>query len=392
MSTFAEIIKKREKDWNAPNLMNAAKADHIDKIPFSSPLVNWTTYGGIPRNRITEFFGEPGSGKSTSAIDICKNAIEIFKSEYEEQLATLRQDESKYSDEIEELMERGPKKVLYLDIEHGFDAKWSSVLGINIDEIEIMQPPDTPAEDLLQTVEDLIATGEVGLVVLDSIPSLVTRSELEKKYGERTVASLAGLMTIFMRKIVSVLTRYECTMILINQIRDNLENPYADNTPGGRAVKFYCSMRMMFRLGNPVDFLGNELPMKTENPAGYIVTVRLVKQKTAAFDRKNGTYFLMCQSGIRPDYDFAKLAIDKYGIIKKGGAWFTICDPYTKQAIETPDPANPEKSKVVKVNGMSKVYEYLSTNREYYERLKKFIVDDINGTEGEPNGESNEVL
>ena len=394
MSTFAEIIKKREKDWNSPGLMDRAKAEKIDKIPFSSPLVNWMSYGGIPRGRVTEFYGEPGSGKSTSAIDICKNAIEIFKEEFDTQIAELMKDESKNSDEIEELMERGHRKVLYLDVEHGFDAKWSETLGINMDEIEIMQPPNIPAEDLLQTVMELIETGEVGLVVIDSIPSLVTRSELEKKLGEKTVASLAGLMTVFMRKIVSLLTRNNCTMILINQIRDNMENPYKDNTPGGQAVKFYCSTRMMFRLGNPVDFLGNELPQKTENPAGYLVTVRLVKQKTAPFDRKNGTYFLMCQSGIRPDFDYAKLAIDKYGIIKKGGAWFSICDPYTKHPLETSDPLNPEKTKPVKVNGMSKVYEYLETNHEYYDRLRKFIVDDINGSDTEENsdGEANEVL
>ena len=69
MPTFAEIIKKKEKDWNAPNMMNAAKQYNTDKIPFSSPLMNWSTYGGVPMYRATEFFGEPGSGKSTSAVD-----------------------------------------------------------------------------------------------------------------------------------------------------------------------------------------------------------------------------------------------------------------------------------------------------------------------------------
>ena len=392
MSTFDEIIAKRSKEWSAPDLMKGAKVIHTDKIPFSSPLMNWATYGGIPRYRISEFYGAPGSGKSTSAADICKNAIKIFREEYDAKLAEYRQNESKYAGEIDDLESRGPLKVLYLDVEHGFDAKWSETIGLDLDEIEIMQPPNIPAEDLLQTVEDLISTGQVGLVVTDSIPSLVTKSELEKKYGERTVASLAGLMTIFLRKIVSVLTRYGCTMILINQIRDNLENPYTENTPGGQAVKFYSSLRCMFRLGNPVDFLGNELPMKTENPSGYIVSVRIVKQKTAPFDRKNATYYLMCQSGIRPDFDYAKLAIDRYGIIKKGGAWFTICDPYTKEVLETADPINPDKRKPVKINGMSKVYEYLEHNTEYYERLKRFILDDINGTEVSDDVESNETL
>lgn len=394
MSTFAELIKKKEKDWNCPELMNRAKLMHIKKIPFSSPLINWTTYGGIPRNRISEFLGAEGSGKTTSAVDVCKNAIEIFKQELEEELAELRKNESKNEDLIEELLERGPKKVVYIDIENAFNAEWSAKLGINPDEIDIMQPPNIPAEDLLQLVQDLIETGEVGLVVLDSIPSLVSKKELDKKYDEPTVAPIAGLMTVFTRKIVSVLTRYQCTMILINQLRDSMNNPYEIKSPGGRAIKFYASLRALFQIKCPVDFLGNELPQKTENPAGYIVAVRLLKQKTGASDRKNGEYFLMCQSGIRPVYDYAKLAINTYGIIKKGGAWFTICDPETKEPLELTDPINPEKMKPVKVNGMAKVYEYLETNTEYFGQLKKYILNDINGSDAEDNsdGESNEVL
>lgn len=381
--TYKELIKKKEKEWDCPDLMDRVKQEREGKTPFSSPLMNWFTYGGVPKCRISEFFGEPGSGKSTTAIDVCKNAITQFEHEYITQMQDL-QSKASNGDKaakiaVQELEERGPQKVLYVDLEHAFDSEWAEVLGVDTDVIEIMQPPNICAEDILQTVEDVISTGEIGLVVLDSIPSLVTRAELEKKYGERTVASLAGLMTVFCRKIVSVLTRYSCTLIFINQIRDNLDNPYVDNTPGGKAVKFYSSMRMSFRLGAPIDILGNELPQKTENPVGYIVNVRLVKQKTAPFDRKNATYYLMCQSGIRADYDFAQLAIKKYGIIQKGGAWFTICDPYTGEILMEKDPVNPEKEKPVKINGMSKVFEYLSENTEYYKRLQQFIIDDING-------------
>ena len=90
MSLYDDIIKKKKKEWACEGLMDAARADRGDKIPFSSPLMNWSTYGGIPRNKITEFFGEPGGGKSTSAVDICKNAVEIFKKEHEQKLIDLR--------------------------------------------------------------------------------------------------------------------------------------------------------------------------------------------------------------------------------------------------------------------------------------------------------------
>lgn len=380
MTSYADIIKKKQKDWNCPELMEGAHAVRGEKIPFSSPLMNYCTYGGIPRNRITEFFGDPGGGKSSTAVDICKNAVKIFRQEFDKKCDELREKLSngvKTADaELEDLMEQGPKRVLYLDLEHAFDGKWAETLGIAESEIDIMQPPDVVAEDVLQMLSEIVETGEVGLIVLDSIPSLVTKSELEKKYGERTVAPLAGLLTIFCRKIVSLLTRYQCTLLMINQIRDNLNNPYVVSTPGGRAPKFYASLRIQFRVGNPVDFLGNELPMKTENPAGYIIVASLVKQKTAPWDRKQGTYYLMCQSGIRPDFDYALLAINKYGIIQKAGAWFTICDPYTGEVLED---TTLEKPKPIKLNGLAKVYDYLNNHQEYYERLQKFITDDING-------------
>lgn len=379
MASYADIIKKKKKDWDCPTLMTSSDEDRGGKIPFSSPLMNWATYGGIPRNAITEFHGAEGGGKTTTAVDICKNAIEIFKAEFEDQVSDLRNKVSsgkkEFSGMLEDLIDRGPKKVFYLDLEHSFDKAWSAKLGINKEEIEIMQPPNIPAEDILQTLQDLIETGELGLVVLDSLPSLVTKAELEKKYGERTVSALAGLLCTFMRKIVPILTRYECTLLMINQIRDNMDNPYVVNTPGGKAPKFYASLRILFRLGTPVDFLGNELPASAENPAGYVVNAKIIKQKSAPFDRKLGSYFLMTQSGLRPDFDYAQLAVKRYEIIKKSGAWFTMCDPTTGEVIEN------ESGNPVKLNGMAKVYDYLQANPDYYESVKKYITDDINGVE-----------
>lgn len=374
MSLFDDIVNKKKKDWNCDDLMDSASTNMSDKIPFSSILVNWSTYGGIPRNRITEFFGEPHSGKTTSAIDVCKNAIDLFKEEHEAELQSLRTKASSGNKSaiaaIEDLQDSGPKKVLYIDLEHSFDSKWSSILGIDKSEISIMQPPDVFAEDILQTVQELVETGEVGLIVLDSLPSLVPKAELEKKYGERTVASLAGLLTVFCRKIVPLLTRYKCTMIFINQVRENMDNPYVVKTPGGAAPKFYASLRIQFKIGSPVDFLGNEVPQSTENPAGYIVNTKIVKQKSAPNDRKNASYFLMCKSGIRLDMDLAQLAIKRYGMIRKTAGWFTICDPKTGEILEV-------DGKPVKINGLAKVYEYFQTHPDYYRAVYDFILADI---------------
>lgn len=377
MASYAEILNKKSREWNCPDMMTKAKVS-LPKIPFSSPLLNWATYGGVPRQRITEFFGVPNGGKSTTAINVAKNAKDLFEKEFEAQVQEYRNQIAKkkkeYEGPLEDLLAQGPKKVLYVDLEHTFDWKWAAKMGMIEGDIDVMEPPDIAAEQILQTVQELICTGEVGLVVFDSVPTLTTQAELDKKYGERTVASLAGLMTIFMRKIVPLLSRYDCTIILINQERVNMDNPYVVQTPGGEAIKFYSTLRMQFKLGDPVDVVGNELPKNTENPAGYLINVKLVKQKGAAFDRKNASYFLMTQSGIRPDFDYAKLAIQKYDIIHKQGGWFTFYDPFTKTVLE-------EDGKTVKVNGQIRVYEYLNSHPDYYEAIQKFIMDDINGQE-----------
>lgn len=381
MPTFDDLLKKAKKDWDCPTLTTGADEDRGQKIPFSSPLMNWCTYGGIPRAAITEFHGAEGGGKTTTAVDICKNGIKLFKAEHEAEVEELRakvaSGKKEFAGPLEDLIERGPKKVVYWDLEHSFDKKWSKKLGINRSEIEIFQPPNIPAEDILQKFQEFIETGEIGLTVLDSLPSLVTKAELDKKYGERTVSALAGLLCIFMRKITPILKRYDCTLLMINQIRDNMDNPYVVNTPGGKAPKFYASLRILFRLGAPVDFLGNELPASAENPAGYIINAKLVKQKSAPFDRKLGSYFLMAQSGLRPDFDYAKLAVAKYGIIRKAGAWFTVCDPYTGEVLYN------GAGQPLKLNGMAKVYDYLQANPDYYNTLVKFITDDINGVDSD---------
>ena len=318
MSQYSDILAKCSKEWSCPDLMDSVNNTGGRKIPFSSPSLNWATYGGVPRAAITEFYGVPGGGKSTSAVDICKNARILFNKEYEDEIADLQakiaNGKNDCKSQLMDLNERGPKKILYIDLEHSFDKKWAATLGLLNTEIDVMQPPDVSAEGILQKVKELVQTGEVGMIVLDSIPSLVSQKELDKKFGESTVAPVAGLMIIFCREITQILIRYDCTMIFINQLRLNMNNPYVDQTPCGEAIKFYSSLRMSFKLGSPLDILGNELPQKAENPAGYLINVQLKKQKSAPFDRKLAQYYLMAQSGLRVDFEFAKFACSAAGV------------------------------------------------------------------------------
>ena len=179
MSQYSDILKKCEKAWSCPDLMTSVNSVGGRKIPFSSPSLNWATYGGVPRAAITEFYGVPGGGKSSSAIDICKNAIDIFKREFTDEIVSLQEKvangKKEYKSQLQDLNDRGPKKVLYVDLEHSFDKKWAATLGILYSDIDVMQPPDVAAEQILQSIEDIVCTGEVGLIVLDSIPSLVSQ-------------------------------------------------------------------------------------------------------------------------------------------------------------------------------------------------------------------------
>lgn len=385
--SYKDILKSYQKQWNCPDMVNNINKIHGTRIPFSSPLMNWFTYGGIPRNKITEFHGDFSSGKSTTALDVCNNAAKLFLKEYEDEISALQErissGDKSASGELDSLKESGPRKVSYLDVEHSFDPTWAKILSVCLDHIDVIQPPDIPAEELLEMVRKIIATDEIGLVVVDSIPALIPGKVLEKKIGEKTVAALAGLLDNFYKIIVPMLTRHNCTLLMINQIRENFDNPYAVKTPGGSAPRFYSALRLLFRKGKPVDFLGNELPMNTENPAGCIISAQLTKQKTAPNDRKMGTYYLMFQSGIRPDFDYATLAIKNYDIIKKTGAWFTICDPETGEVICD------ESGKPTKLNGLGRVYDYLNTHEEYYKKLRDFITADIEG--GPEDGEAEEI-
>lgn len=376
---YKDILKSKAASWGCPDMMESVK-DEIPKIPFSSPLLNWATYGGIPRGRIIEFLGEEGSGKSTTSQDICYNAKIMFEKEHEEKVQRYRnlvaKGKKEYAGPLEDLIDQGPKAVIYWDLEHSFDWQWAGKIGLRKGDIDVAQPGNIEGEQICQAVEDIARTGEVGLIVVDSIPSLVTKAEWDKKYGERTVSSLAGLMTTFMRKMAYVCSENDCTLLMINQTRDNMDNPYVIQTPGGRAIKFYCTTRIYFRKGACLDFAGNELPQNVENPAGYKINIKIVKQKGAPFDRKVASYFLMSQTGIRPDFDYAKLAIDKYGIIQKKGAWFSMCDPTTGEILET-------EGKPIRVNGLVRVYDYLKEHPDYYNIIKTYIDNDINGVESD---------
>lgn len=300
------------------------KSEDRPRIPFSSPRANYMTYGGIPKGKLIEFYGPENSGKTTSALDLIGQAQKLFKKEWEEELASLDDTKKEDYDRILALREAGPKKAVFIDCEFTFDEYWAHVLGVDLEELLFMLPEHQTAEEVFDAVLALIGTGEVGLVVLDSLAGLISSQEFEKDVSDYTYAGISAALTKFCKKLVGVCSSKDCTFIGINQLRDDMNNPYnKSKTPGGRAWKFFCSIRLGFHKGSFIDEAGNELKQSTENPAGNQINIHIEKSKSFKSDRRNGFYSLNYTTGVWVAADLVDVAV-KMGIIEKSGPWFKI--------------------------------------------------------------------
>ena len=335
MSNLDFIIKDLNKKMKVGNIQLGVDFQEVQKVPVSSCRLNYMTYGGIPVGRIAEFYGADGSGKTTTAIDVAGNAQRKKKK----------------------------KKVLFVDIEHTFDSCWATKLGLNCDDIIYLDPDSMGAEEVFNMIIELIDSGEISLCILDSIGAMVSMQANEKQIGERTYGGVSMALTEFSKKITPVLARTQTAFIGINQVRDDMNSMYGGTTTtGGRAWRHSCTTRLEFRKGNYIDEKGNNLSRASENPAGNIVNVALVKSKVCRPDRKVGFYTLKYLEGIDYVSDAVDVAI-KMGLVMQGGAWFSLVD------VETGEILN-------KFQGKSKLVEHLKENDNYtdfYLKLERLL-------------------
>ena len=202
-----EIMKQTNKRCQEEVLTHGMSEFAYKRIPFTSPRMNYCTFGGIPVGKITEFYGEEHGGKTTTALDIVAN--------YQQ------------SDD--------GRDVLYIDAENTLDVEWAKKIGVDVDKMYILQPKAQSAEEIFQIIEDSVDTGEVGLWVLDSIGVLVSSLEMDEKktYEDKVYGGISLPLTRFSKKIEMLMQRHKCTGIGINQIRDNLASMYGGiSTPG----------------------------------------------------------------------------------------------------------------------------------------------------------------
>ena len=363
MSRLDELVKTINREWKEDIAARGIHRIQTNKIPFSSPRLNYMLYGGLPRGRIIEFCGQENGGKTTSALDVCKHAQILFGEEYDEEMSNENTDAKRQS----YLAERGPKKVVYADCENTLDEDWATKIGVDVDNMYIIKPQTQAAEDIFQIILDMIETDEVGLVIIDSLGVMLSKQAYDKDMTEKTYGGIAMALTLFSKKAELLCHKYDCTIIGINQMRDDMNSPYGgETTPGGKAWRHNCSVRLKFQKGDYLDANGNSLNRSCESPAGNKVMVSILKTKVDKPDRKTGFYTLMYDYGVDEISDLIEVAI-KYGIINKAGAWFTFVD------IETGEIVCDEEGKDIKVQGQANVAKLLRENDVLLEELKEQV-------------------
>lgn len=239
--------------------------------------------GGVPRGRIVEVFGPESSGKTTVALQMVAQA------------------------------QKEGGEAAFIDVEHALDPVYAKALGVDIDSLLVSQP-DT-GEQALEIVEALARSGAIDIVVIDSVAAMVTKAEIEGEMGDAHVGVQARLMSAAMRKLTGVISKSDCVAVFINQVREKIGVLYGNPevTPGGRALKFYSSVRIEVRRGEPIK--------DGTRPIGNRTRCKVVKNKVAP-PFKEAEFDLLYGQGVSYEGEVLDLGVE-FDLVEKSGAWFS---------------------------------------------------------------------
>lgn len=320
-------INKKFGPNTVMRMSDATSILQIEVQPTQSLMLNRALgVGGIPRGRSIELYGPEGCGKSGLALGICAEII------------------------------KNGGAVVYIDAEHSLDTEYCRIVGVDPNNMLICQPDS--AEEGLNVVEALIHTGEIDAIVIDSVAALVPQIEIEKEIGQSAMGRQAALMSQALRKLTGIASKNKTTLLFINQLREKIGVMHGDptTTPGGRALKFYASVRIEIRK--------TEAIKDGDVQIGHKVRCAIKKNKVAPPFRI-AEYDVIYGHGIDRIEETATVAIEE-NIVKAAGAWVSLIG------------ANGEI--ITRWNGKTKFKEALANDMKLYESIRAAIVSKITVT------------
>lgn len=287
---LALVLEKMDKTYGKGTVMKMGDSavEEVEVIPSGSLGLDIALgVGGYPKGRVIEIYGPESSGKTTLTMHA------IAESQKQGGIAA------------------------FIDAEHAFDAVYAKKLGIDVENLIISQPDN--GEQALEIADNLIRSGAIDIVVIDSVAALTPKAEIEGEMGDSKMGLHARLMSQALRKLTATISRTKCTVIFINQLREKIGvvfgNP--ETTTGGNALKFYASVR--------IDIRRSGSPIKVgEDAVGNRVKVKIVKNKVAP-PFKNTEFDIMYGEGISKVGEILDLGVE-FDIVKKSGSWFSYGD------------------------------------------------------------------
>lgn len=317
-------ISQIEKAYGKGSIMKMGESVgklEIDTVPTGSIPVDFALgIGGLPRGRIIEIFGPEASGKTTLALSV-----------------------------ISQVQKRGGTAAL-IDVEHALDPTWAKIIGVNLEDILISQP-DT-GEQALEITETLIRSGAIDVIVVDSVAALVPRAEIEGEMGDSMMGVQARLMSQALRKLTGAISKSKTVTVFTNQLREKIGIVFGNPevTPGGRALKFYSSIRL--------DIRKIENIKEQDKVIGTRHRVKVVKNKLAPPFRI-AEFDIMAEEGISKEGGLIDVALE-LGVISKSGAFFRWGTKMIGQGRES-----------VKAYFKEHKKEFVSLEKEIWSKVKK---------------------